>query len=354
MKIALIISYLTLCSFSLASSTGAAWLYEVAVPVESQNSGDRERGVKEALGTLLIRITGLKSVPRNELVTQAYLDPGSWHTSYGYIVREELDPKGAIYSQTYLVVNFEKELIHRLVREAGLPVWLSDRPRILAWIVTVGRDGERTILSDSSNLALTQFIQSQSRVRGITIELPLLDLEERNQLTPSMITGGFDELIARLSERYSPDYVTVGYVFESAAGNFNVLWSSPVENNTQLYGVEVKTLDLAAKKLVDHIADEAMQRSILFHRGLHTISIAVTGIKGVESYMRVLSYLESMEFVDEVLITRVASNQIDFRVKSPYSKERFNSLTGREGQLVLKKPSVNVSDKQVFVWRGKH
>ena len=57
MKIVLIITYLMLCSFSLAASTGAAWLYEVAVPVESQDSVDRERGVKEALGTLLIRIT---------------------------------------------------------------------------------------------------------------------------------------------------------------------------------------------------------------------------------------------------------------------------------------------------------
>ena len=96
-----------------------------------------------------------------------------------------------------------------------------------------------------------------------------------------------------------------------------------------------------------------MQRSVLFHRELHTISISVAGITGVESYMRVLSYLESMEFIDEVLITRVASDQIDFRLKSPYSKERFNSLADREGQLVLKEPSANVSDEKVFVWRGK-
>ena len=349
MKIALIILIFTVCNFS-----GATSLYEVEVAVESQNSVDRERGVEEALRLLLVRVTGLKSVPQNELVAQAYLDPGNWQTSYGYIIREELDPQGMVYSQTYLVVNFERELILRLVREAGLPVWLSDRPRLLAWIVNAEHDGERTILSDASNIALTQFIQKRSRVRGITIELPLFDLEERNQLSPSMITGGFDELIVQLSKRYSPDHVILGYVFESPEGNLKVLWRSPAKDDTQLYGVEAKTLDLAATKLVDHMADETMQRSVLFHREFHTISISVTGIKGVESYMRVLSYLESMEFVDEVLITRVASNQIDFRVKSPYSKERFNSLTGREGQLVLKKPSVNVSDKQVFVWRGKH
>ena len=160
-------------------------------------------------------------------------------------------------------------------------------------------------------------------------------------------------MIVQLSKRYSPDHVILGYVFESPEGNLKTLWRSPTKGDTQLYGVKTKTLDLAATKLVDHMADDAMQRSVLFHRELHTISISVAGIKGVESYMRVLSYLESMEFIDEVLITRVASDQIDFRLKSPYSKERFNSLADREGQLVLKEPSANVSDEKVFVWRGK-
>ena len=355
MKIVLLSLLFVLSSCAAANGTsGLSRLYEVAVSVESQNISDRERGVKEALEVLLTRVTGLTSIPQNETVTRAFSESESWYTSYRYVDREELDHQGNMYTQMFLVIEFEQELIQELIHEAGLPIWQSNRPRILAWISHVGQDGQRIILSSTSNGLLGQAIQKRGRARGITIEFPLFDLEERMQLTPSTITGGFDDLIGVLSERYMPDQVLIGNFSESPAGIHRGLWVSPMANDLRLYGIESVSLNSAAEKLVNQIADEIMQRDVLFRRGFNMTSLSVVGVEGIDSYIQVLRYLQGLEFIDEVLVVRVAYDQVEFRVRSPYSKDRFDALASSDGLLVLQESTGNLVNERVFLWRGKH
>ena len=170
-------------------------LYDVDVPVDGRNAGARTAVSSAALAQVLSRVSGLAHVPRNARVREALAHPEAYYNRFVFLNDDELR------------IQFVPAAILTLVDEARLPVWSSNRPQVMAWLV-VESGGEGEIVDGNHPLAET--IIARARQRGLVVKLPIMDLEDRMQVQPSVIRGRLFATLERASRRYEADVIVVG------------------------------------------------------------------------------------------------------------------------------------------------
>ena len=157
------------------------WLYDVEVTAKSQAQADQRLAARSALREMLTRMTGLRNVPLSQPIVRALDSPEMYYVGYRFIqVRDDGEQR--------LQVNFEPESIQELVSEASLPIWSADRPRVLAWLA-VREDGRIRVLDSNSDHPLAISLRQRSRQRGVPLRLPLMDLEDRELISPVSRVG---------------------------------------------------------------------------------------------------------------------------------------------------------------------
>ena len=178
-----------------------AWLYDVDVAVDGRTAAARMAVSGAALAEVLSRVTGLAHVPRNARVREALADPEAFYNRFVFLNDSELR------------IQFVPAAILKLVDEARLPVWSANRPQVIVWLA-VESDGVRQIVDGNHVLAAP--LARRARQRGLIVKLPLMDLEDRLQVQPSIIRGRLFSTIERASRRYGADVILIGRLQERA------------------------------------------------------------------------------------------------------------------------------------------
>ena len=326
------------------------WLYDVEVPVASQSSSDTQAAAARGFATVLTRITGLEDIPRNPVVAAALENPERFYARYRF-VRRPSGVDGAVDQHTILEIGFDPRAVQDLVRSAALPLWSANRPRVLAWIVMDAAATRIATNRDSSEWVRT--IEARGRDRGVPMQLPLMDLEDRERISDSTILGGFSEQILRASERYGTQYVLVARIWTDDGGLWRGTGSLMFEGRQADFAYEGETRDLVGTKLIDAVADELVQRFVVF--GLHTagINIWVSGITAVSDYGSLLRYLQSLEFIDRVDVAEVSIDKIRVVVHTRSTLRRLSELLYSDGVIAKDTSEKSAFDLNRYVWRGE-
>ena len=317
-----------MCSCFETGADVIDWLYDVEVPVATQSSSDTHAAAARAFATVLTRVTGLKVIPRNPMVTAALRNPGRFYARYRF-VQKAGGAKDAVDQQTVLEVGFDPRTVQDLGRSAALPIWSANRPRVLAWIVL---EEDVPILAASDDTApWVRTIKARSRDRGLLVQLPLMDLADRERISGSTVSGGFSEQILGASERYGAQYVLTARIWMDRGGLWHGAGGLMFEGRQTNFAHEGETRDQVCEKLLDAVADELVQRFVVF--GLHTegISIWVSGVRSVSEYGSLLRYLQSLEFIDRVDVAEVSINQIRIVVHTRSTLSRLSELLYSDG-----------------------
>ena len=175
------------------------WLYDVDIAVEGRTAAARMAVSGAALAEVLSRVSGLAHVPRNATVRTALGRPETYYDRFVFLNDRELR------------IHFVPAAILNLADEAKLPVWSANRPPVLAWLV-VESGGARQIVNGDHELAAT--LAERARQRGIILKLPLMDLEDRLLVRPSVIQGRIFGTLSEASRRYQADVILVGRLRE--------------------------------------------------------------------------------------------------------------------------------------------
>ena len=339
-----------MCSCFETGADVIDWLYDVEVPVATQSSSDTQAAAARAFATVLTRVTGLKVIPRNPMVTAALRYPGRFYARYRF-VRKAGGAKDAVDQQTVLEVGFDPRTVQDLVRSAALPIWSANRPRVLAWIVL---EEDVPILAASDDTApWVRTIKARSRDRGLLVQLPLMDLADRERISGSTVSGGFSEQILGASERYGAQYVLTARIWMDRGGLWHGAGGLMFEGRQTNFAHEGETRDQVCEKLLDAVADELVQRFVVF--GLHTegISIWVSGVRSVSEYGSLLRYLQSLEFIDRVDVAEVSINQIRIVVHTRSTLSRLSELLYSDGVITSDASKNSEFDSNQYVWRGE-
>lgn len=191
-------SYLLLGCLSLTSLPGFAQtvndLYQVREPVASQSPQERDRATQAAVQTMVVRLTGNSKAAQGAGLAEVRKDPQKIISQYGY----DAGPP-----QT-LLVDFDPASTDRAVRQAGLPIWGSNRPSILGWWLIDSTEGSN-LVGDGQDAAAP--LRRAAQHRGLPMQLPLADLSEQGVGTAQHLSANDAGELKQASERYGSDAI---------------------------------------------------------------------------------------------------------------------------------------------------
>jgi hypothetical protein len=312
----------------------ADWLYAVEQPVADQSAEERSRAAADGLLTVLTRLTGLVSVPRNERINAALARPESYYTSFVFIAK----PLPSGVQQRYLKVTFQAAAIRALIREAGLPVWWSKRPAVMVWLV-LDTSGERQILSSTTRHPLTMAIRDRARLRGLPATLPLMDLDDSLAVSAGDVWGKVGQTLDNASARYGADIVLVGRItrnpgFLLTTQPYRGDWEVWIEGRPVAENFSAADAAQAAQLGIDMIADRLAERYAVLPRPLQVQRLAVGGLNDTASYAAFMRYIESLEFIERVAVTSLSPQALQIALASRAQAAQLEFLLTAEGRLV--------------------
>lgn len=274
------ISFLLLCSFAALAAP------EVRVPVENQQPGPREEALRQALEQVLVQLTGRDDIASQPPVAELLAEPRRFLQRYRY----ESGQQGLI-----LATQFDTAALRRALADQQVPVWEAARSPVLVWLA-VERGGERLLVGADETPALRVQLEEAARRRGLPLMFPLLDAEDRRQVSYTDVFGGFGERVRAASARYGTPLVLMGRAHREA-GEWRVRWSlgtggrnlSWQSNGPALEGA----LDAGVRELAQRLVAEQAVRPMAAGSGADLL-LRVSGVDDLRAYARLTQYLAGL------------------------------------------------------------
>lgn len=313
-------------ALGLAASFAAAavevtGLYETEVPVTSQDAVERAAASRTALAEVLVKVSGSAEVAqRPEL--KPFLDQAEqWVQRYQY--RAAPPGAGGTAAGTQaaptqvLWMSFDRQTVNQRLSDAGLPVWGVNRPSILLW-AAVEDGGKRYLVGGDNRPDLQGTVNAEARRRGLSLNLPLLDLQDQGSLAVADVWGDFSEMILKASDRYQPDAVLVGRVYAVAEDKWQSHWTLYDRGSVSSWESAEGAQDQAVAAGIDGTAEQFAKRYALALTppGVgDSVQMTVENVATLADYARVTQYLQSLDPVAEVQVARVEGAKVSYRLK---------------------------------------
>lgn len=293
-------------------------LYDVSLPVDSQSNRDLIRATRKAFQTVIVRMSGNASALDNPVIKKTVKDAVDYAKSTSYVTLPVLNSDE---EQLHLAVEFEPTLIEKALRDAGLPLWSSNRPSVLFWLVVEDGNGRRFANVDS-DADLMEAVSANATRRGLAIMLPALDLED----TVAISVDDFWQLnlrkIKSAAQRYQADTLLVGRVSRLTSGNMLGKWVFEDSIQTTEFDGAGDNAYLYVGESFDRVADELAEQYAVAPVAAENagVLLSLTGIENFQDYARVINYLQSVAAIrhanvisidsDEVIVQLVADGEI--------------------------------------------
>lgn len=325
------------------------WLYDVTLPVVTQATDERTQSIRDGLQIVLHRVTGLRTLPESEEISQALSNAESYQLQFRY----EEDPEGIFDASTQrLVVTYDESAVRALIRSVGMPIWSAQRPRVL-FIFSVEGLADRTILGAETEHVLQRDIEEVASRRGLEIRQPLMDLTDLRFLNRGSIAFEFFDAYEEFLARYDVDILVTAKADRLAFGNYRIGMLSVGQSTHQIDVFEVSNLVSVATEVVNRTADSLASRFAVERTSEGALVLVVGGVYTLTDYKRLIDYLEKWEFIDHVLLRSVEYDRFEFELLTASSWDQFIVHLEAEGML-LPHPDFEITpfEVQEFTWRG--
>lgn len=295
-------------------------LYEAQVPVTGQREAERQDAVRAAFQQMLVKVTGDRSVATQQRLQALVQSPLRYVQQYLY---RPLPPgfvppppaAGVAHPTQMLWVRFDTQAVDQLLRQANEPVWGRSRPTTLVWLAVEAMDG-RYVVGGETRFELRGELDAQAQARGIPVQLPYYDLQDQQRIGYADVWGGLEQEVRGASARYEPSAILLGRVKQEASDRWSGRWSLYLGDGVEHWqaGGQQRAEVLAAG--VDGAADRLAAR---FARALSAdaalpVDLLVVGVERVEDYGRAMKYLQSIDSVGDLAVTRVDAAGVHFRL----------------------------------------
>ena len=306
----IIITLLALAGlFGPASAQQALYVGEAVV---SDGRSAARPPILDALNQVLIRLTGRVG---EDVVATLGLDSGEASAlALGRQFKRVEVPvaSGGFVEQRRLSVDFDPASVDRLIDDAGLPRWGSERPELLLWIVIEGEDGAEYLQQDRM---LQHAIDQLAFRYGIELMRPILDASDRVEVTPADVRGGFTGVATAAMQRYGAD----GVVMLDLRPNrdfWTGRWAWRIgdqESAFQRSGAgRAEVVELGLGRIAEAVAARFAVRPSA--GGEHRL--VVGGIETSAHYNEVQEFLEALTGVDTVRVVSASDVTMTFSVRA--------------------------------------
>ena len=320
-------------------------LYQAEVLSESQSDAQRRIDASEGLSQVLMRVSGRSDILQNPVIVAALKTPEQYYSEFSYArveaVNDEaaalpqpgLDPLPAETPRQVMRIRFAPSLIAKILREADLPVWGSNRPSVLSWMAIDDESG-RQVLGEANPSLFAKSLNQAARARGVPLLLPLWDLEDSRGVSSSEIWGRFLGRIEAASKRYSPDKILVFRAESEFSNQWRGDWSLGEGGQWRsgtVYGESQAQLATALVGVLASVLSE--QYAVTSTRS--EVRLTVEGITEIQDYAEVSRYLEGLTQVISVQPVRVLTDMIEFKLRSEGEVQQIIDVIALDRKLSL-------------------
>lgn len=300
----LIVALLLPLAFPLSAEEA---FYSARVPIADRSDSELTAGIREALSRVLIRVSGNDEIGEKTGVAAAIMGARDRVARYSY---EQED------AQVYLQATFDDVLIKGILRDSDATYWAEDRPPVLLWLV-VDEPYSRRFATVSQDGTLLMALSDAFADRGITLRLPLLDLEDAASLSPEMVWQSVTRRIQAASERYGTQHILVGRYVELTTGALLADWlylDGESQRREQVQGDVIDPIvftgvDLAVDAMADRYAVVLESSPLTGY-----LSVTVTGVESYADYSAVMDILRGLPLLESVSIDEVRGDALAVKV----------------------------------------
>lgn len=282
-----------------------AGLYEAAVPVADQNTRLRDPALREALGIVMVRVTGQRdfsSGPGGPLLDRT----NTFLQGYGY----ESVPNGL-----QLRARFDARAVDRELRALGLPVWGINRISHQIWIALRDGGSPDTLLDQAGATTRAATLLAAADQRGIPLVFPAMDATDRKLANFRSVWNGDFGGIRGAAARYTPDLVVVVRAGREA-GAWLSRWTVLKDDGSEEQWSRLQpTLEQSLAEGMHELADRQARRFAVQTGTQQDIAVVVSGVRSVDDYGRVLNYLRKLNPVRAAFVEQVAGGDVHFRLQ---------------------------------------
>lgn len=330
-------------------------LYDARVPVPDQQQSSRQHGAKSGLVEVLHKVTGFPVPADNEVINRALdiADQYLYQFSYEAVGKDEWDasiPPGS----SWLKMRFESKAVHRIIKQAQLPLWGSNRPTILVWGMI--DENTRRVIVDGEESQVLKAIQSAAQKRGLPVILPLYDLEDSIRLPQESLWGLFSDPVKEASARYEADSVAAVRIFKGRNNKWTGQWRFYFKEREYQFEFEtdglleqmLSGLSASAEVLANTYAIKPSDES----NG--SLKIQVAGIANLKQYAGVIKYLEKLSVTKSVFVSSVKGSDLQLDIALNGSLSQFNQvlrLDKKLNQIQINEPKQ--SDDELLVGQAQ-
>ena len=324
-------------------------LYVAEVWALDESPGQLKHGAKAGLLQGLTRVSGSLNVEQSIIIRDSLGDPSAYYTEYSYESSDQsLFSAGGEVNAKTLRVRFEPNAIAKLLREADLPVWGSNRPSLLLWVV-IKENEFRRILAEADSDQILGVMVGQAQQRGIPLTFPILDIEDFSQVNAAEVWGGFLERIDGASRRYNSDSVLTARIELDRGGRWSGRWSYRILDKWYSFENKDNSVDELARRMIDQIADELAVRFAL-GSSRSKIFIKVEDVNSVSMYAAVSRYLETLTPVVSSSIVALDGDVAEFEIEIEGQYQQLLEVIELDERLLLL--SKNQVDEQLrYRWK---
>jgi hypothetical protein len=284
-------------------------LYTVVVTADLTAEDPLEVGTQAAMAELLVRLTGRRGVQSDPAVFPMLESASRFVEQWGYQTADEM------------VLTFDAPAVESELRRLNLPLWGSERPLTLLWVVFDSGNGRRQLLGPApaedaedaedagamDGLAfLRESIEDTAAERGLPTLLPLLDEEDQAALAAADVWAGFNDRIEAASRRYGADAILIGRI-RSAGGANAARWSL-------LTGDDFRERRGTVRDGIDWLADTYAQQFAV-SGGTQRRKILVSEVTNFDDYGRVIAFMEKQSLFDSVSVDEVMDDALLLSVR---------------------------------------
>ena len=295
-------------------------LYGAVVPVADRSQAETDQGVVRALGVVLVKLTGQRSVLTEPAGRQLLKQAGRYVTVVGH------EAGGNAVDGYRLRVDFDARAVAAALREQGAVLWGAQRPETRAWLVLEDAQGRR-FAPDPAYPEVTDTLRAQAGQRAIPLSLGRVGPEMQAGLAAAPPETVLSSLVGDTPPPVAPAPAPVSApvqppllagVLSTADGlAWRGRWRLVIEGVATDWENDAATpaalvadgVDRAADALGRHFADPAV-----FGGGVAQVALTVQGIATANDYGRVVSLLRGLDAVTALGVTRVVGTEVAFDV----------------------------------------
>jgi hypothetical protein len=352
-------------------------LYQGKVEIENQSTANRRKAIKAALSVVMVKVGGTQKILAKPEVRKAINNYNLYLSQYQY----ETDEQGALYLQA----QFNESKVNKVFQSHNLPLWGSLRPQTLIWLVEEDMLS-RKVVSSMSSSQLPTVIQKSSQTRGLPVIMPLMDLEDSQNIALSDVWGKFYQPLSQASQRYDAESIVVMRLSnaslvsseefqhnknEQVVVNCGLLcrnekdkiyyaldWSFVNDKNSmskQYTGVDKTFL---IKEALDDITEQTYEKYALLTSEKQKFTIEVANVNSIETYMEIFRFLDNLSNVRGVTLNEAEGIKRIFTLDIIGSEEAFLQALALNNELqqyiepFASKNRVEEPMHPVFYWKS--